>query len=103
MPSWLATPNGAHYTGFPGKLSLQLPCQDGMDRGSDPNPTIAQLAMRATNDVEELGPASCHALISCSKSKGGHRDLARNMYVSALYRKSVMVAEAGGLSFNILS
>jgi len=74
-----------------------------MDKGLDQKPTIAQLAMRATNDVEALGPASCHALISCSKSKGGHRDLARNMYVSALYRKSVLVAESWGLSFSILS
>jgi hypothetical protein len=66
-------------------------------------PTVAKLAMRATKEVEALGSANCHALISCSKSKGGHRDIARNMYVSPLYRKSVMVAEGWGLSFSILS
>jgi hypothetical protein len=74
-----------------------------MDKGSDQKPTIAQLALRATNDVNARGHANCHALISCSKSKGGHRDLARNMYVSPLYRKSVMVTEVWGLSFSILS
>jgi len=74
-----------------------------MEKTSSQEPTIAQRAMRVTNEVEALGPANCHALISCSKSKGGHRDLARNMYVSPLYRKSVMVAEAWGLPFSILS
>lgn len=64
---------------------------------------VAQLALRATSEVQALGPSNCHALISCSKSKGGHRDLARNMYVSSLYRKSVMAAQAWGLSFSILS
>jgi hypothetical protein len=59
--------------------------------------------MRATAEIEALGPSNCHALISCSKSKGGHRDLARNMYVSPLYRKSMMVAEGWGVSFSILS
>lgn len=74
-----------------------------MKTTADQEPTIAQLAMRATNEVESFGPASCHALISCSKSKGGHRDLARDMYVSPLYRKSVLVAEGWSLSFSILS
>ena len=74
-----------------------------MKTTANQEPTIAQLAMRATNEVESFGPASCHALISCSKSKGGHRDLARDMYVSPLYRKSVLVAEGWGLSFSILS
>lgn len=74
-----------------------------MEKASDQRPTIAQLTMRASNQIEAMGPANCHALISCSKSKGGHRDLARNMYVSPLYRKSVMVAEGWGLPFSILS
>jgi hypothetical protein len=74
-----------------------------MEKTSDQELTIAQLAMRAANQVEALDPANCHALISCSKSKGGHRDLARNMYVSSLYRKSVLVVEGWGLSFSILS
>src|ERR1700719_800224 len=74
-----------------------------MKKPTDQKPTIAQLAMRATNEVEALNPTNCHALISCSKSKGGHRDLARNMYVSPLYRKSVMLAEGWGLCFSILS
>jgi len=69
----------------------------------DAQTTVAQSAMRATAEIEDLGPSNCHALISCSKSKGGHRDLARNMYVSSLYRKSVMVAEGWGISFSILS
>jgi hypothetical protein len=64
----------------------------------DAQVTVAQSAMRAVAEIEGLGPSNCHALISCSKSKGGHRDLARNMYVSPLYRKSVMVAEGWGLS-----
>jgi len=74
-----------------------------MEKTSDLKPTIAQLAMRATHKIEALGPANCHALISCSKTKGDHRDLARNMYASPLYRKSVIVAENWGLSFSILS
>jgi hypothetical protein len=74
-----------------------------MEKTADQKPTIAQLAMRATNEVEALGPSNCHALISCSKRKGGHRDLARNMYVSPLYRKSVLVAEGWRLPFSILS
>jgi hypothetical protein len=74
-----------------------------MERFSDLDPSVAQLAMRATSDIEVLNPANCHALISCSKSKGGHRDIARNMYVSPLFRKSVMAAEGWGLPFSILS
>lgn len=74
-----------------------------MEKTEDQKPTIAQLAMRATNEIEALGPANCHALISCSKTKGDHRDLARNMYASPLYRKSVAVAEGWGLTFSILS
>jgi hypothetical protein len=74
-----------------------------MERALDPKMTPTGLANRATANIEALGPANCHALISCSKSKGGHRDIARNMYVSPLYRKSVMVAEGWGLSFSILS
>ncbi|HEY5063282.1 MAG TPA: hypothetical protein VIJ04_00425 [Xanthobacteraceae bacterium] len=64
---------------------------------------IANLALRATEDIKAIGPANCHILISCSKSKSGHRDLARNMYVSPLYRKSVLVADAWGIPFSILS
>jgi hypothetical protein len=74
-----------------------------MDSASDPKTTPTGLAKRASVDIGVLGPANCHALISCSKSKSGHRDIARNMYVSPLYRKSVMVAEGWGLSFSILS
>ena len=74
-----------------------------MERFPDPKPDPIQLAMRAAAHVEALNPTNCHALISCSKSKGGHSDFARNMYVSPLYRKSVMVAEGWGLSFSILS
>ena len=74
-----------------------------MERFVDPKPDPIRLAMRAGAHFEALNPRTCHALISCSKSKGGHSDLARNMYVSPLYRKSVMVAEGWGLSFSILS
>jgi hypothetical protein len=74
-----------------------------MEKALDQKPTIPQLAMRAAREIEAFGPNNCHALISCSKSKGGHRDLARNMYVSPLYRKSVMAAEEWRLSFSILS
>ena len=56
----------------------------------DPKVTVAESARRAIAEIEGLGPSNCHALISCSKSKGGHRDLARNMYISPLYRKSVI-------------
>src|ERR1700709_1714689 len=63
----------------------------------------SQLAVQASSDIRAFGAANCHALISCSKSKGGHRDLARNMYVSSLYRKSVLVAQGWGLTFSILS
>jgi hypothetical protein len=74
-----------------------------MEKLPDPKLDPIQLARRAAAHVEALDPTNCHALISCSKSKGGHSDLARNMYVSPLYRKSVMVAEGWGLSFSILS
>lgn len=74
-----------------------------MEKRSEQKLAIAHLALQATKDIEASGTANCHALISCSKSKGGYRDLARNMYVSPLYRKSVLVAEAWGLPFSILS
>lgn len=70
-------------------------------------PTNAQTSLArsalASSDSIQLGSANCFALISCSKSKGGHRDLARDMYVSPLYRKSVQLAELWGLPFYILS
>ncbi len=50
-----------------------------------------------------MGASNFHALISCSKTKSGHRDTARNMYASPLYRKSVLLAESWGLTFSILS
>jgi hypothetical protein len=74
-----------------------------MERFIDIKPDPIQLAMRATNEVEALETSNCHALISCSKSKGGHRDIARNMYVSPIFRKSVMVVEGWNLPFSILS
>jgi hypothetical protein len=83
--------------------SQQISGQSSMEKTSDEKQTVAQLAMHATKEVETLGPTNCHALISCSKTKGTHRDLARHIYVSPLYRKSVMVAEGWGLSFSILS
>ena len=57
----------------------------------------------ASADTIRLGSANFFALISCSKSKGGHRDIARDMYVSPLYRKSVQLAELWGVPFYILS
>jgi hypothetical protein len=93
--------NAVHYPKSPPNITHSG--QNSMEAASNQKSTISQLAMRATNEVEALDPSNCHALISCSKSKGGHRDLARNMYVSSLYRKSVMVAEGWGLSFSILS
>jgi hypothetical protein len=74
-----------------------------MEQASDSKLSLAQLAMRATDEVGTLGPLNCHALISCSKSKGSHRDLARNMYDSPLFGKSMMVAEGWGIPFSILS
>jgi hypothetical protein len=74
-----------------------------MEKSLDLKPDPIRLAMRATAHVQSLNPIDCHALISCSKSKAGHNDLARNMYVSPLYRKSVLVAAGWGLSFSILS
>jgi hypothetical protein len=74
-----------------------------MEKPSNPKATTAQIAMRATAEIEALGADNCHALISCSKTKGGHRDTARNMYISPLFQKSMMVAESWGLSFSILS
>ena len=64
---------------------------------------LARLALDTWTKVNELGPGNCHVLISCSKSKGTHRDEARNLYVSPLYRKSVLVSEGWGTSFSILS
>ena len=74
-----------------------------MEKGREQKLAVAHLALTATNEIDAFGVANCYALISCSKSKGGHRDVARNVYVSSLYRKSVMVAEAWGLPFGILS
>lgn len=62
-----------------------------------------EFAMRASAQIHALDPMSCHVLISCSKTKLGHRDTARNMYVSPLYRKSVLVAEGWRIPFSILS
>jgi hypothetical protein len=74
-----------------------------MEKSLESQTAVSHLAMRATAEIQDIGPSNCHALISCSKSKGGHRDLARNMYVSSLYSKSVMVAEGWGIPFSILS
>ncbi|MGM4929722.1 DUF6884 domain-containing protein [Tardiphaga sp. 619_E2_N8_5] len=64
--------------------------------------SLARLAL-ASSDSIRGGSANFLALISCSKSKGGHRDIARDMYVSPLYRKSVQLAELWGVPFYILS
>jgi hypothetical protein len=69
----------------------------------DNAPSVAKLALACTADIRSIGPENLHALISCSKSKSGHRDTARNMYVSPLYRKSALLAEKWGLKFSILS
>ncbi|MGY4366292.1 hypothetical protein ACVW1A_002357 [Bradyrhizobium sp. LB1.3] len=61
------------------------------------------LAARAAASFQDISRNDCHVLISCSKSKGTHSDVARNMYVSPLYRKSVLLTEAWGFSFSILS
>ena len=65
--------------------------------------TLSRLALEVSSKVEVLGPTNCHALIACSKTKCTHRDLARHMYVSSLYRKSVLAAEGLGVQFSILS
>lgn len=64
---------------------------------------IPQLALSAAVKVARLGPANCHALISCSKTKATHRDFARNMYASPLFRKSVLTTERWKVPFSILS
>ena len=64
---------------------------------------LARLALETASEIQTLGAARCHVLIACSKSKGTHRDIARNMYVSALYRKSVLTAEGWGIPFSVLS
>jgi hypothetical protein len=74
-----------------------------MEKSPRPPLSIAQLALQAAKNVASLNPSNCHALISCSKSKGTHRDIASNLYVSPLYRKSVLIARAWGLKFSILS
>ena len=74
-----------------------------MENASDQKLTIGQLANRVRREIGALDPASTHALISCSKTKGDYPDRARDMYTSALYRKSVLVVEGWGLSFSILS
>jgi hypothetical protein len=65
--------------------------------------SVARMALACASTIHSLGPSKFHVLISCSKSKGGHRDAARNMYVSPLYRKSVLLTEKWGLTFSILS
>jgi hypothetical protein len=64
--------------------------------------SLARLALVSSDSIR-LGSANFFALISCSKSKGGHRDIARDMYVSPLYRKSVQLTELWGVPFYILS
>lgn len=64
---------------------------------------LARLALETASEIQAFGVESCHVLIACSKSKGTHRDIARNMYVSSLYRKSVLTAEGWGVPFSILS
>jgi hypothetical protein len=63
----------------------------------------AKLALACALQVRAIGTDRLHTLISCSKSKGGHRDSARHMYTSPLYRKSVLLTEHWGISFSILS
>jgi hypothetical protein len=64
---------------------------------------LARLALDVSSRIETLGAANCHALIACSKTKSTHRDVARHMYASPLYRKSVLAAESWGMLFSILS
>jgi hypothetical protein len=59
--------------------------------------------MTALTAVEEAALGDCHVLIACSKSKQDYPELAQNMYVSPLYRKSVLVAKGWGVPFSILS
>jgi hypothetical protein len=67
------------------------------------NRTLARLALEVSSKINRLGPENCHVLIACSKSKGSHRDFARNLYVSPLYRKSALAAEGWSVPFSILS
>ena len=64
---------------------------------------LAQLALEIRSKIAAFRPTNCHALIACSKTKGSHRDLARNIYISPLYRKSVLATKAWGVPFSILS
>jgi len=73
-----------------------------MEHTKDCDIIIAQRAAEAAVKIQQLGPNG-YALISCSKTKNTHRDLARHMYASPLFRKSVLVAERLKLSFSILS
>jgi hypothetical protein len=63
----------------------------------------AKLALECSSKIHSVAPDKFHALISCSKSKGGHREVARHMYNSPLYREPVILAERRGIPFSILS
>ena len=63
----------------------------------------AKLALSCSSEIHSIGHENLYVLISCSKTKGGHREVARDMYASPLYRKSVMLTEKWGVRFGILS
>ena len=92
-------------TQLPSDKRLPTHLQRSLEMGQAANHALtpAQLAMRATAEVASLGTSNCHVLISCSKSKGSHPDLARNIYDSPMFGKSMMVAEGWGAPFSILS
>lgn len=68
-----------------------------------PVPSMAKLALACVSRVRALGVDQCHTLISCSKTKGGHREAARHLYTSPLYRKSVTLTERWAIPFSIMS
>ncbi|MGY3235640.1 hypothetical protein ACVMAJ_002530 [Bradyrhizobium sp. USDA 4448] len=89
----------------PGKSFASSTAASRAQRPMKPPDEPTSLARLALTSAASIRPdvGRFFALISCSKSKGGHRDIARDMYVSPLYRKSVQLAELWGVPFYILS
>jgi hypothetical protein len=73
--------------------------QSGLDKKTYP----IEFAVKAIDRIGSFNVKNCHVLISCSKTKSHHRERARDMYISPLYRKSVAVAEGWKMPFSILS
>lgn len=94
---------------------LKLPSRDveyltasvrfsAMSSGIEDSPTsMARLALSCSQNIALRNASDCYTLISCTKSKAGHRDRAQDLYTSPLFRKSLLLTRLWQIPFSVLS